>query len=162
MELIRSGSRPSAKGPAEYFTGNVRVDSLFQAADPSRVSASLVTFEPGARTAWHTHPLGQRLVVTSGCGWVQCQGGAKERNPRRRRGGVSARRETLARGDRDDRDEPYRHSRGAERQGRRLAGEGERREVAARAHKPVELRGCKGPGLHRYRQSSRRGAWKWL
>ena len=55
----------------------MRVDPLFQAADPSRVSASLVTFEPGARTAWHTHPLGQRLVVTSGCGWVQCQGGAK-------------------------------------------------------------------------------------
>ena len=55
----------------------MRVDPLFQAADPSCVSASLVTFEPGARTAWHTHPLGQRLVVTSGCGWVQCQGGAK-------------------------------------------------------------------------------------
>ena len=77
MELKRSGSQYSAKGPAEYFTGNVRVDPLFQAADPSRVSASLVAFEPGARTAWHTHPLGQRLVVTSGCGWVQCQGGAK-------------------------------------------------------------------------------------
>ena|SRR5436305_2604240 len=77
MEIRRSGSQSSAKGPAEYFTGNVRVDPLFQAADPSRVSASLVTFEPGARTAWHTHPLGQRLVVTSGCGWVQCQGGAK-------------------------------------------------------------------------------------
>ena len=77
MELKRSGSQHSAKGPAEYFTGSVRIDPLFQAADPSRVSASLVTFEPGARTAWHTHPVGQRLVVTAGCGWVQCQGGAK-------------------------------------------------------------------------------------
>jgi len=89
MELKRSGSQQSTKGPAEYFTGNVRVDSLFQAADPSRVSASLVTFEPGARTAWHTHPLGQQLVVTSGCGWVQCQGGAKRdrrRFHRRHRG----------------------------------------------------------------------------
>ena len=57
MELKRSGSQPSAKGPEEYFTGSVRIDPLFQAADPSRVSASLVTFEPGARTAWHTHPL---------------------------------------------------------------------------------------------------------
>ena len=75
MEIRRSGSQPSAKGPAEYFTGNVRVDPLFQAADPSRVSASLVTFEPGARTAWHTHPLGQTLYVISGVGRVQAKGG---------------------------------------------------------------------------------------
>ena len=68
MELKRSGSQSSAKGPAEYFSGNVRIDPLFQATDPSRVSAALVTFEPGARTAWHTHPLGQRLIVTAGCG----------------------------------------------------------------------------------------------
>src|SRR5947199_10424372 len=77
MEIKRSGSQPSAKGPAEWFTGNVRIDPLFAAAEPSRVSGALVTFEPGARTAWHTHPLGQRLVVTSGCGWVQCWDGAK-------------------------------------------------------------------------------------
>ena len=77
MELKRSGSEPSAKGPAEYFTGSVRIDPLFRTAHPSRVSASLVTFEPGARTAWHNHPLGQKLIVTAGCGWVQCQGGAK-------------------------------------------------------------------------------------
>ena len=77
MEIKQSGSQPSARGPAENFTGNVRVDPLFPAADPSRVSAALVTFEPGARTAWHTHPLGQRLIVTAGCGWVQCEGGAK-------------------------------------------------------------------------------------
>src|ERR1700756_5705948 len=78
MELKRSGSQPSAKGPAEYFTGSVRIDPLFQAADPSRVSASLVTFEPGARTAWHTHPLGQKLIVTAGCGRAQREGGPIE------------------------------------------------------------------------------------
>jgi quercetin dioxygenase-like cupin family protein len=77
VEIKRSGSQPSGKGPVEYFTGNVRIDPLFSAADPSRVSAGLVTFEPGARSAWHTHPLGQRLIVTAGCGWVQCRGGPK-------------------------------------------------------------------------------------
>ena len=77
MEIRPSGSQPSTKGPADWFTGNVRIDPLFAAVDPSRVSSALVTFEPGARTAWHTHPLGQRLVVTSGCGWVKCWGGAK-------------------------------------------------------------------------------------
>ena len=79
MEIKRSGSQPSMKGPTEWFTGNVRIDPLFPAVDPSRVSSALVTFEPGARTAWHTHPLGQRLVVTSGCGWVKCWGGAKRK-----------------------------------------------------------------------------------
>jgi quercetin dioxygenase-like cupin family protein len=68
MEIKRSGSQASRKAPAEYFTGAVRVDPLFQAPDPARVSGSSVTFEPGARTAWHTHPLGQTLIVTSGCG----------------------------------------------------------------------------------------------
>ena len=77
MEIQRSGSQASIRGPAEWFTGNVRIDPLFPEADPSRVSGALVTFEPGARTAWHTHPLGQRLIVTSGCGWVQCSGGTK-------------------------------------------------------------------------------------
>ena len=77
MEIKQSGSQPSGKGPAEWFTGSVRIDPLFPAVDPSRVSAALVTFEPGSRTAWHTHPLGQRLVVTSGFGWVQCSGGPK-------------------------------------------------------------------------------------
>jgi len=77
MEIKQSGSQPSGKGPAEWFTGSVRIDPLFPAVDPSRVSAALVTFEPGSRTAWHTHPLGQRLVVTSGCGWVQCSGAPK-------------------------------------------------------------------------------------
>jgi quercetin dioxygenase-like cupin family protein len=77
MEIKRSGSQPSMKGHAEWFTGTVRIDPLFAEADPSRVSGALVTFEPGARTAWHTHPLGQRLIVTAGCGWVQCSGGPK-------------------------------------------------------------------------------------
>jgi quercetin dioxygenase-like cupin family protein len=78
MEIKRNGSRPSGKGPAEYFTGSVRVDPLFQAPDPARVAGSSVTFEPGARTAWHTHPLGQTLIVTSGRGWVQREGGPVE------------------------------------------------------------------------------------
>jgi quercetin dioxygenase-like cupin family protein len=71
MEIKRSGSQPSGKGPAEYFTGTVRIDPLFQAPDPARVVGASVTFEPGARTAWHTHPLGQTLIVTAGRGWVQ-------------------------------------------------------------------------------------------
>lgn len=75
MDLKRVGSTPSQNGPAEWFTGSVRIDSLFQAKDPSRVSGASVTFEPGARTAWHTHPLGQHLIITSGLGWVQQEGG---------------------------------------------------------------------------------------
>ena len=78
MEITRGGSQPSRKGPADYFTGSVRIDSPFQGSDPARVGGATVTFEPGARTAWHTHPLGQTLIVTSGCGWVQRQGGSKE------------------------------------------------------------------------------------
>jgi quercetin dioxygenase-like cupin family protein len=74
MDIKRSGSQASRKGPAEWFTGTVRVDPLFQAPDPARVSGGHVTFEPGARTAWHTHPLGQTLIVTSGLGWVQREG----------------------------------------------------------------------------------------
>lgn len=71
MRIIRNGSRPSGKGPVEYFTGAVRIDPLFEAPDPARLFAASVTFEPGARTAWHTHPIGQTLVVTAGRGWVQ-------------------------------------------------------------------------------------------
>jgi quercetin dioxygenase-like cupin family protein len=78
MKITRVGLTPSAKGPADYFTGNVRVDPLFQPTEPSRVSAGLVTFEPGARSAWHTHPLGQTLIVTAGCGWTQCWGWPKK------------------------------------------------------------------------------------
>jgi quercetin dioxygenase-like cupin family protein len=78
MDIKRNGSRPSGKGPEAYFTGTVRVDPMFQAGDPARVSGGQVTFEPGARTAWHTHPLGQTLIVTSGLGWVQCEAGPIE------------------------------------------------------------------------------------
>ena len=74
MDIKRSGSQPSGKGPADYFTGSVHVDLLFQVPAPARVSGANVTFEPGARTAWHTHPLGQTLVVTVGCGWAQREG----------------------------------------------------------------------------------------
>src|SRR6266513_2773491 len=75
MEIKRAGSQPSTKGPADWFTGTVRIDPLFEAPEPARVRAAKVTFEAGARTAWHTHPLGQTLIVMSGLGWVQCEGG---------------------------------------------------------------------------------------
>ncbi len=78
MEIKRSGSQPSSKGPAEYFTGTVRIAPLFQPDDPARTLGASVTFEPGARTAWHAHPLGQILIVTSGCGRAQCRGGPVE------------------------------------------------------------------------------------
>jgi quercetin dioxygenase-like cupin family protein len=71
MEIKKVGSQPSRRGPTEWFTGTVRVDPLFQAPEPAFVQGASVTFEPGARTAWHTHPLGQTLIVTAGCGWVQ-------------------------------------------------------------------------------------------
>jgi len=76
VEIKRNGSQPSAKGPAEYFTGTVRIDQPFQRTDPARVNGAIVTFEPGARTAWHTHPLGQTLIVTFGAGWTQREGEA--------------------------------------------------------------------------------------
>lgn len=78
MEIKRVGTQASAKGPADWFTGTVRVDALFQAPEPARVSGANVTFEPGARTAWHTHPHGQTLIVTFGMGWVQRDGGPVE------------------------------------------------------------------------------------
>ncbi len=78
MEIKRNGSQPSGYGPADYFTGRVRIDPLYQADAPARLLAATVTFEPGARTAWHTHPLGQTLVVTAGCGRAQRWGGPIE------------------------------------------------------------------------------------
>jgi quercetin dioxygenase-like cupin family protein len=78
MDIKRNGTRPSGEGPADYFTGSVRVDRLFEAPDPARVRGASVTFEPGARTAWHTHPLGQTLIVTAGYGRVQQWGGPIE------------------------------------------------------------------------------------
>ena len=78
MDIKRSGSLPSAKGPADYFTGSVRIDSPFAGTGEARASGATVTFEPGARTAWHTHPFGQTLLVMAGCGWVQREGGPVE------------------------------------------------------------------------------------
>ena len=82
MQIFRSGTRPSGKGPADWFTGAVRIDPLFPVAGPARAAGNLVTFEPGARTNWHTHPLGQTLIVVSGCGRVQREGeGVEEIRP---------------------------------------------------------------------------------
>jgi quercetin dioxygenase-like cupin family protein len=78
MEIKRIDSQPTSKGPAEWFTGSVRIQPLFEAPEPARVRGASVTFEPGARTAWHRHPLGQTLIVTSGLGWAQCEGGPIE------------------------------------------------------------------------------------
>jgi quercetin dioxygenase-like cupin family protein len=78
MDIRRAGSQPSDKGPADWFTGTVRIDPLFRAPDPARVAGASVTFEPGARTAWHIHPLGQTLIVTAGCGRTQRWGGPVE------------------------------------------------------------------------------------
>jgi quercetin dioxygenase-like cupin family protein len=78
MDIKRSGSQPSGKGPADWFTGTVRIDPMFDRSEPARVAGACVTFEPGARTAWHTHPLGQTLIVLSGFGWAQKWGGARE------------------------------------------------------------------------------------
>jgi len=78
MEIKRNGSQPSGEGPADYLTGTVRIDPLFSPPDPARASGGSVTFEPGARTAWHAHPLGQTLIVTAGCGRVQREGGPVE------------------------------------------------------------------------------------
>jgi quercetin dioxygenase-like cupin family protein len=78
MNIIKNGSQPSNKGPTDWFTGTVRIDQPFKGTEPARVAGAIVTFEPGARTAWHTHPLGQTLVVTAGCGWAQREGGPVE------------------------------------------------------------------------------------
>lgn len=78
MEIKRVGTQPAGKGPADWFTGSVRIDPLFTAPEPARVAMASVSFEPGARTAWHTHPLGQTLIVTAGVGWVQREGGSRE------------------------------------------------------------------------------------
>jgi quercetin dioxygenase-like cupin family protein len=78
MEIKRVGTQPAGKGPADWFTGSVRIDPLFTAPEPARVAMASVSFEPGARTAWHTHPLGQTLIVTAGVGWVQREGGPRE------------------------------------------------------------------------------------
>ena len=126
MEMKRSGSQPSSKGPADWFTGTVRIDPLFPATAPARAAGNSVTFEPGARTAWHTHPLGQTLIVTAGCGRVQRRG-----NPAGRCGLVRVGREALARRCTRHGHDAYRHSGAARRQGRRLDGKGQRRTIPA-------------------------------
>jgi quercetin dioxygenase-like cupin family protein len=75
--IVRNGSKPSIQGPGNFFTGSVRIDNLFQIEEPGRTGGAIVTFEPGARTNWHTHPLGQVLVVLNGVGWTQCEGGPR-------------------------------------------------------------------------------------
>ena len=129
MEIKRNGSQPSGKGPADWFAGTVRIDPLFQANAPARASAASVTFEPGARTAWHTHPLGQTLIVTAGCGWAQREGGPIEEI---RPGDVVR----FAPGEKhwhgaatDHRHDAYRHSGTVRWEGRRLDGEGQRRAI---------------------------------
>jgi quercetin dioxygenase-like cupin family protein len=77
MDIVRNGTQPFVEGPADWFTGAVRIGSAFQRERPARVSGAVVTFAPGARTAWHTHPLGQTLIVTDGMGWVQTDGGPR-------------------------------------------------------------------------------------
>ena len=126
MDIKRNGSRPSGKGPAEWFTGSVRIDPLFEAPEPAHGRGANVTFEPSARTAWHTHPLGQTVIVTAGLGAGSALGRPCRRNQTGRRGVVSARRETLARRRTDDRDDAHRHSGSARRQGGRLDGARER------------------------------------
>src|SRR5450631_2033774 len=122
MDIQRNGSKPSSKGPAEFFTGSVRIDAPFQASAPGRAGGAIVTFEPGARTAWHTHPLGQTLIVTSGLGWTQCDGGPVEEI---RPGDiVSCPPRTRHWRDADDGHDAYRHRRGPRRQGCRLDGAG--------------------------------------
>jgi quercetin dioxygenase-like cupin family protein len=126
MHIQRNGSQPSSKGPAEHFTGDVRVDPLFDPPAPARVFGASVTFEPGARTAWHTHPLGQTLIVTSGVGWHQCWGEPKEEI---RAGDVISCppwQEALARRNPDDSNDAHRDRRKARWQVRRLDGEGQR------------------------------------
>ncbi|PZQ83137.1 MAG: cupin domain-containing protein [Ancylobacter novellus] len=78
MDIIRQGAHPPDQGPAAYFTGSVQIESRFQHGEPARVGGAIVSFEPGARTAWHTHPLGQTLVIVAGAGWVQREGGPVE------------------------------------------------------------------------------------
>ena len=126
MELKRVGSQPSVKGPEAWFTGTVRIDPLNTAPEPSRVSVASVTFEPGARSARHTHPLGQTLVVTAGCGWTQCEG---EPIVEIRAGDViwcPPRTQTLARRFANHLDDSYCNPGGAGRRGRGLAGKGHR------------------------------------
>jgi quercetin dioxygenase-like cupin family protein len=131
MQIMRNGSQPSERGPADYFTGSVRIDSRFQRSDPARAGGALVTFEPGARTAWHTHPLGQTLIVTAGRGWAQREGGPVEEI---RPGDVV----WFEPGEKHwHGHDPHRHRGGARRQGRRLAGACQRPTIPSLTTQPI-------------------------
>ena len=133
MDIKRNGSQPSIKGPADWFTGTVRIDPLFQASDPARAAGACVTFEPGARTAWHTHPLGQTLIVTYGVGRVQRWGSpVEEIRPATSSGFRPAK--NIGTAPRRQCDDAYRHSGSAERQGRRLDGARQRRAIRQMSH----------------------------
>ncbi len=134
MEVKRSGTQPSTEGPPQYFTGQVRIDPFFESVSPARVAAVSVTFQPGARTAWHTHPLGQKLIVTAGCGLVQSWGSPITMiRPGDvvlwRRGAMSPGREALARRDGEERHDPHRHPRGARWKNGGVDGTGQRRGI---------------------------------
>ena len=131
MDIKRAGSQPSGKGPTEWFTGVVRIDPLFPVTAPARPAGNAVTFEPGARTAWHTHPLGQVLIITMGCGRVQREGGPIEEI---RPGDVvvfAPGKKHWHRRRPHHRHDPPRHPGSARRQSRRLVREGQRRAVPA-------------------------------
>lgn len=146
MQLKRAGSQPSTKGPTDFFTGTVRIDPLNVAPEPARVSCASVTFEPGARSAWHTHPLGQTLIVTAGCGWTQCEG---EPIVEIRAGDVvwCPPGHKHWHGACHHCNDPYRHPRVAQREERRLVGEGDRRGIP-RGRSAIDVRGFlwAGPG----------------
>ena len=127
MEVFKGGARPTRRAPKEYFTGTVWQDPIIEAPEPARLRSSRVTFEPGARTAWHTHPFGQTLYVVAGAGRAQSWGGPVRGDSSGRRRLVRARREALARCRTDDHDGPCRHAGGEGRKIRRVAGVCERR-----------------------------------
>ena len=144
MEIKKAGSQPSGKGPAEYFTGNVRVDPQSSASAPARVVVASVTFEPGARTAWHTHPPGQTLIVTAG-GRVQCWGDLDRGNPAGGAVWIPIVRETLAWSRADYRYDPLRHSGESGREDGRVARARHRRAIPAALNAAFpRTRGVKG------------------
>ncbi len=129
LTVMRAGTRPVIEGPAANFTGKATIDRQVRPDASQRIMGSLVSFEPGARTAWHTHPLGQTLIVTSGCGWVQSRRRQERRNPRRRRHLDARERQALAWCAAECGNVPLRHCRTAEWQQRGMDGKGERRAI---------------------------------
>ena len=160
MEIKRNGSQPSTQGTGEYFTGTVRIDPLFQAPDPARVAGASVTFEPGARTAWHTHPLGQTLIVT-----VRSAAGRSARADRSRKSGRAtwsgfrpAR--SIGTAHADHRDDAHRHPGKPRRQDRRLDGEGQRRTISGLA-RPKKSKVQRTTGVQRCKSANlERATWK--